>query len=462
MMIACLGGGGWYFTRPIADFAICDDIHGSEIALYDIDRDRAELMAKTGRRLSREAGARLRFKNAQSLAEAINGSDFILCSIGGAGASGTSGYYESPVHLADNMISAKYGVPQVVGDTCGPSAMMAAFRSVPIYLSICREVERRAQHAVLLNHANPMAVLCRAMNKYSRVNCVIGICHGVQAGIAHAASILDIPATELETIWIGTNHYYWFVRMRHKGVDVMPTFWKRVRRCEPAEGHKMTADLSRMYGYWIVYPGDDHVIEFYPYLAQVKDPTDDLPFRLSESLYGKRMKSLYAGKQSIEDLRKADHAVSRKNMLKNYTQALKKVTLPENPEDPIKGEGTARLIGDIATGRRSVYICNVPNHGAVSNLPGEAVLEVEAVTDSAGVRPLRMGDAPLPLEALLRKRIAWQEMVVDAAVKGDKKLALQVMQVDECAIPSKAAKKMLDELFANNKGMVPTFERRSR
>jgi len=86
MKITCLGGGGWYFTRPIADFALCEDLHGSEIVLYDIDAERAGLVAKMGRRLSKKAGAGLRFKTAKSLAEAVDGSDFVLCSIGGAGA----------------------------------------------------------------------------------------------------------------------------------------------------------------------------------------------------------------------------------------------------------------------------------------------------------------------------------------------------------------------------------------
>ena len=52
MKIACLGGGGWYFTRPIADFAACEELQGSEIALYDIDEERARLVARMGRRLS--------------------------------------------------------------------------------------------------------------------------------------------------------------------------------------------------------------------------------------------------------------------------------------------------------------------------------------------------------------------------------------------------------------------------
>ena len=83
MKIALLGGGGWYFARPIADLAASEELRGSEISLYDIDAQRADLMARMGRRLSREAGAGLRFTVARSLAQAVDGSDFLLCSIGG-------------------------------------------------------------------------------------------------------------------------------------------------------------------------------------------------------------------------------------------------------------------------------------------------------------------------------------------------------------------------------------------
>jgi alpha-galactosidase len=304
-----------------------------------------------------------------------------------------------------------------------------------------------------------MAVLCRAMAKYSGLSCVIGICHGVQSGIARAASILGVPPQELETVWIGTNHYYWFTRMRHRNVDVMPEFWKQVRRQNPEPGRLMSAALSETYGHWIVYPEDDHVIEFYPYLAQVRDPTA-LPFGLSEHGFGKRLKPLYAGEEQFEELRRRDRAIPRRDMLREYARRLDKVSLPENTDDPITGEGTARLIADIAAGRRNVHICNVPNQGAVNNLPREAVLEVEAVTDSAGVRPIWIGEAPLALEALLRKWIAWQELVADAAVKGDRHLALQAMQVDETAIPPARSEKMLAELMGNSVGMLPTFEKR--
>lgn len=461
MKIACLGGGGLYFSRPLGDIAVCPDLHGSAVALYDIDHDRAALMAKLAERFSAGAGAGLKVSVATTLSAAVEGCDIALASIGGAGASGAGGYYESPVHLGDKLLCTRHGVPQLVGDTGGPAAMMAAFRSVPIYLDICRELERRAPGAILVNHANPMAVLCRAMAKYSRVREVIGICHGVQIGIRHAAAILEVEPRDLDTVWVGTNHYYWFTRVACHGQDLLPELWRRVRAQKAKPGRRLSQALSQVYGHWIVYPEDDHIIEFYPYLAQTPDPTA-LPAGLSDGHWGHRLLPLYTGQETLDDVRRRDAAVGRAAMLAEYGAKLDAVRLPTQNDDPVTGEGIASLIADLKTGRRGVHICNVPNRGAVPNLPSTAVLEVEVVTDSSGVRPVYMAEAPLALKALLDKRLAWQELVADAAVQGDRRLALQAMQVDEQAIPPEAAARLLRDLLANNRGLLPTFEKRRR
>jgi alpha-galactosidase len=121
------------------------------------------------------------------------------------------------------------------------------------------------------------------------------------------------------------------------------------------------------------------------------------------------------------------------------------------------GEGLASLIESIASGRRGVYIVNVPNRGAVSNLPDYAVLELEGVTDSCGVRAVHVGEAPISLMGLLQKRIAWQELVADAGVKGDRNLALQALLLDEMAIRPEKAEAMLDRLLAASREMLPQF-----
>jgi len=456
MKIACIGAGGLYFSRPLGDFAICQDLHGSDVALYDLDEERAEIMAGLARRFSDEAGAGLQVSVSKSLSEAVDGTDFVLASIGGAGSSGTKGYYESPVHINDCVICGKYGIHQIVGDTAGPAAMAAAFRSVPIYLNICREVEQRAPDAIVLNHANPMAILCRAMAKYSSVRSAIGICHGVQGGIRHVAGILEVEPRELDTVWIGTNHYYWFTRVAHRGKDLLPELWKRAAAMEISKSNRMAYELSRVYGHWITYPADDHIVEFYPFLSQTPSP-EDIPYEMGTYGHGTHMMAYYTGEKTVEQLRDEEATVSREKAIREYSESISKVKLPEGNVDPVLGEGTAQLIADIATGRRGVHILNVPNQSSVPNLPAEAVLEVECVADSCGVRPVHMGEAPLALEGLLRKWIAWQEMVVEAAVKGDRNLALQALMLDEQAIPPNKAEGLLEELLQNSKGLLPQF-----
>ena len=125
MKIACIGAGGNYFARPLTDFAKTPELKGCDIALYDIDLERAKVkrakvMGRFGERMSKRHNSGQTHTVATTLKAAIEGADFVLASIGGTGASGKAGYTESPIHLGDNMICAEFGVPQVIGDICGP------------------------------------------------------------------------------------------------------------------------------------------------------------------------------------------------------------------------------------------------------------------------------------------------------------------------------------------------------
>ncbi len=448
--IVCLGGGSTYFCQVLGDLVVAEGLAGSEITLYDIDQEKAELMARLARRLAEEAGTGFRVRACTELAEAVDGADFAISSIGGMGKSGRD-IYGTSVHRGDLLIPARYGIFQIVGDTGGPAGMMMGLRSIPIYLNICREMEKRCPEVVFLNHSNPMAILCRAMIKYTGIKHIIGICHGVQEGLSNIASILEVPVEELNTIWIGTNHYYWFMRVRHLGQDVYPELRRRMATRTPPEGEVFSSKLSEIYQYQIVYPQDDHALEFYPFLAQVSAATS-IPYGLSMR---RSLEELETGLKLSE----VEQQARREAELIKYAKTLEEVTLPENVSSPFIGEGIASLIEAIATGRRQVHIVNIPNNGAVLNLPEYAVLEVEGVTDSCGVRGICTGmGPPLTLKGILEKRIAWQELVVDAGVTGDRNLALQALLLDEMAILPEKAEAMLDELLANSKNLLPQFD----
>ena len=63
----------------------------------------------------------------------------------------------------------------------------------------------------------------------------------------------------------------------------------------------------------------------------------------------------------------------------------------------------------------------------------------------------------MSLKGILEKRIAWQELVVDAAVMGNENLALQALLLDEMAILPEKAAQMLSELLTASKEMLPQF-----
>lgn len=449
--IACIGAGSFYFPRAIADLVIGPDLAGSELALFDIEAEKARRMAAMGRRLAAQGGLGYKVRVAANLADAVDGADFALSSIGGSGAEITRDVYNSVYHTADIRIPAKYGIYQIVGDTCGPAGMMMGLRSIPAYLAICRELEKRSPQAILFNHSNPMAALCRAMHKYSPIQ-VVGICHGVQIGIMHAAKILGLPPQELDCLWIGTNHYYWFTRVCHRGVDMYPELKRRMARLKPAKGHGMSAALSNIYGFHIVYPADDHIIEFYPFAAQVGGFAS-LPYAMGEEAraWG-HLKKATPGRVEHKP-----SAATRAAFFKQYQKILDEVQPSKSPGDTVTGEGIAAMLGAIATGRRQVCIVNVATRGAIPNLPATAEVEIEGLTDSCGVRGVQMGDAPLALKGLLEKRFVWHELVADAAVKGDRNLALQALLTDEMAISPDRASRMLDELLKASKPLLPRF-----
>lgn len=451
--IVCLGGGSGYFSRVLADLIVTKGLSGSEITLYDIDMEKAQIMAQHGAHLAEESGTNFRVRACEELADAVDGADFAISSIGGAGKS-VGGVYGTTMHVQDMLIPARYGIYQIIGDTTGPAGMMMGLRSIPIYLDICREMEKRCPDVVLLNHSNPMAILCRAMRKYTDIEHVIGICHGVQGGIMEVAKILGVPPKELDTIWIGTNHYYWFTRIRHAGEDVYPELWRRLAEREPPAGQIMTTKLSEIYGHRITYPPDDHVFEFYPFPAQTTDGKS-IPYGLIDHVHGTRYDELEL--KTGPELTDAEQQEMRKNQLKEFEKTLENVSLPEKPSDPLIGEGIGTLIEDIALGRRRVHIVNIPNKGAIPNLPEHAIVEIEGITDSSGVRGVYMDEAPISLKGLLEKRIAWQELVVEAGVKGDRKLSLQALLLDEMAILPEKTEAMLDELLEASKEMLPQF-----
>ena len=416
--IVFLGAGSAFFEGVLGETALAKGLEGSEIILYDPDRPAARTMEGVGRRLMEEAGTSIKLRVSRSLAEALDGAD---CCISSVGVHGPSFKY----HKLDQDIPARFGIYQTTGDTAGPGGLSQGLRIIPIFMEIAREMEKRCPGAVLLNHSNPMAQICRAMNKFTRIR-TIGFCHGVHGTVSYIAQMLGVPEEELEVVTGGVNHMSWVLSISHRGRDMYPELRENVQEHlkDPAHifAHALFLALD-------IYPlnNDRHIIEFFPFLHGAKGK-DKLPYRIQYR--GTSLAARTKARKENDARRKA------------RASGKEPVRLPEK----LSPEAMGALIEAWARGETVVRIVNVENARAITNLPDWAVVEVQASIGPAETRPVHVGELPPAAARWTVARVYQHELLVDAAVSGDRKKALQALVSDEQIVSLDEAEKILDAL----------------
>ena len=100
---------------------------------------------------------------------------------------------------------------------------------------------------------------------------------------------------------------------------------------------------------------------------------------------------------------------------------------------------------------------NIPNRGYISNLPEEAIVEVPAVTTGAGVDGVRVGSLPEGVAELCRRQLTCVRLGVDAAVYGDRNLALQCLLLDPVITDFEVAQLILDDYLETYRKYLPQF-----
>ena len=296
---------------------------------------------------------------------------------------------------------------------------------------LCVDIENLCPDAWLINLTNPESRICLAICKYTKVK-VVGICHQIAYGITMLSKLLDIPAENLDVKAAGLNHFTWFLDIRDKktGEDLYPKL-----RC--VEGNfdpsfePMTRMLLHRFG---LFPtaGDEHLGEYLAY-AHEYHHTRGFDF-------DKFMLHRQHFKKHIEDI--ADGIIP----------------VDDETRKP-SGEITFRIVKGVWCNTNEYLLSsNLPNKGYITNLSREGIVEVPAVASGFGVNGIGVGDLPRPIAALCNTQIEIQQLVVDAGVKGDPKLARQALLMDPNVTSAKAAEAMFDEMMETFYEYLPQFK----
>lgn len=429
--IAIIGAGSLVFTPNIlADLTKSSVLAGSDVCLMDIDEERLNLMVKLADRIVHERRSEISVSATTDRTEALKNADYVIISI----SVGTD------VEKLDVEIPKKYGLYASVGDTTGPQGFARALRHIPVMVDIAKDVEKICPNAFVLNVTNPMTALCTAMLKTSKIK-LIGLCVGIYIAKSFIAKFLGLKPEDISVVAGGINHFTWIKEIFSKGEDIYPKFrevwesakksYSRLEMLEKFRGHYVSLLLYDKFGLF-PSPSDSHVAEFLPYFIR-----EDRGYG---SFYGL---SLYPS-GTIYDPKWREQAWSRL-----VEWATGKSPIDELFERTFTEETLViKVLESLASKNNDFYeAVNIPNAGSIPDIPNDAIVEVPGVIGNIGVKPVHVGRLPEAITSLIRQQLTHINLTVDAALTGDRKLALQALLLHP-SIPSlEVAENILEDLI---------------
>jgi alpha-galactosidase len=431
--MAILGVGSTYFTRGIVESLITK---GGEwdVRLVDIDPECLEIATMLSKRLVEAYDAPVEISGSLDRLDVLSGADAVVSTIGVGG---------RRAWKKDVIVFRQFNTYQSTGDTYGAGGVSRALRTIPPLVEIARDIKKYCPNALFINFTNPMTVNVWAVSKEVPEVKVAGLCYGVTWYQHYLAGLIGMPWDALSCRAIGVNHFTWITDLSFKGESVWPQVRKIMEEKGSELGNPYTWELFRMFD---AFPcvGDGHICEFVP------------GWQGEGAYYGKTFGTTFhnfeeyaAGFDKVFD-EMADQAYGRAPILKRA----------ENPDEKetFKDEDLFIDVLNAALGEDEIQrTVNLPNIGQASNLPKGAVLEATTLINGDGFQPLAFGDLPPGITAILMRILGTQELTVEAALKADRKLAIQALVAGETVRTEAEAEAMMDVILDTHREYLPQF-----
>jgi len=434
--IAFIGAGSFGFTRTLVkDILTFPLLENAELALMDIDPERLEYSTRAVQRIVDEGKYPATVTSTMDRREALDGADAVLVTILAGGVQ---------VWRHDIEIPMKFGVDMNVGDTRSVAGIFRALRTIPVMVGIAKDMEELCPRAVMLNYTNPMAMLCRAMQRETKV-AVSGLCHSVQGTAAMLANWAKVPPAELDYVCAGINHLSFFLKLEHKGRDIYPDLRKAMKKKDVYMHEQVRNEMFMAFGYYVT-ESSGHNSEYNAW------------FRKRPDLIEKFCKDGTGWNPG-------EHAF----ILKHYLQREKDwkkdiIAWLENPEPLNLSRGheyAASIINAWMGGEIFRFNGNVPNTGIITNLPDRCCVEVPVFADRNSLNPVHVGALPPSVQPMVALSVAVEELAVEAALTGNPELVYQACCYDplcSAVLGLQEIKDMVKAMLKKNKPHLPTFK----
>ncbi len=374
--------------------------------LYGRDAERLELVSRISDDLaSRHPHLDIRVSASRDLPQAVEGAAFIINQMRVGGLEG---------RLFDETFPRAFGLPGE--ETVGPGGFNNTRRSLPIVLEACRQIERHAPDAVLLNLTNPSSLVQYAIRRYTRVN-VIGTCDAPVAMMKMIAGLLAVPHGELTFALAGMHHFTWITGVSHEGKERLPEVLAGARElAKLGTDPELIANLGAI-------PS--------PYFRYYAHP--DRILAMSEGRPARAEELMVIRDQMLAELRRWRPGAGIAALTRRGAGWYDEIVVP--------------TLLALAEHRALELILSVDNGGTLPWIPPEAIIEAPVpVRDGAPGKP-RPADLPEDIRALVHCNAAYEMLAVEAIVEGDRSKALRALMANLMVRSFNQARGLLDALW---------------
>jgi 6-phospho-beta-glucosidase len=121
-------------------------------------------------------------------------------------------------------------------------------------------------------------------------------------------------------------------------------------------------------------------------------------------------------------------------------------------------DAACNLISSIYNDRGDVQYVNTRNAGALTNLPDDTVVEVASRITKKGPMPISVGEIPYAINGTIQNIKTFERMVCEAAITGNKDLAIAALTVNPLVPSDKIAVEVFHDLLKAHKEYLPQFK----
>lgn len=432
--IATIGGGSSYTPELVEGFIKrYEQLPVRELWLVDIDegKEKLEIVGEMAKRMVKKAGIPMEIHLTLDRRAALKDADYVTTQL-------RVGLLDA--RIKDERIPISHGM--IGQETNGFGGLFKGLRTIPVILDIVKDMKELCPNAWLVNFANPSGMITEAVLRYTDHKKVVGLCNvpiGMQSMIAQ---LLEVEEEAIQMEIVGLNHHFFVTNVLLNGISVFDEVLEKYIASLGAETEVVQNIFSIKWSN-----------EFLRGIHAIPCPYHNYYFNTLEQM-----------EHQQEEFKKGEiRAELVKKVEAELFELYKDPNLDHKPEQ-LSRRGGARysdaacnLITSIHNNTRDIQYVNCRSNGALLDFDANSGAEIAAVITSDGPKPIAVGEIPYALRGYIQMIKSFERLVCEAAVSGDRNIAIAAANMNPLIPSDKQAVIVFDELLEAHKKYLPNF-----